>query len=1070
MFTTSTAVARRASPQSRSIPPLFSARVAPVPNRSPQSSTATSSTSKSAPPILSYKGPTSLTPTITRKDNIDPVTRLGRKRQHLAAMHQYRLQRQLKLMQRSVPRHSSQLLLMQGNTEPSISRISRARRRKRIVRQSRGHPSSRPDVGLSGIQTLRYAHVHYHHPKRYPRRIRFLGFQHFLKHTRMWSPRGQKAYQREKTKVMEKLGRMKDHEKLSWRRPFVQLHLRRLESLGKMIARNSSGPAIRLAKALIKVKHMGAKQPSGIQLEKLVLMDQRRYLASRLSSTRHTTISSSQSQCTPEKDSREMFSTVEYNLVLQECQELKAWRHGYTISQTLLDRYQSSHFDFYSTAVAAPNTRTIHLMATMFLKSAHPDKILQLFSTLQGRYPHRIPLDVYTSFLKDLATIPDQLPRIETLLNHMHKYGPTPTTAIYNTLLWSIGQQEGLHKAEAVLGWMRDQGCKADQQSFRNLMELSLQEMNYGRAQYWLAEYGRQGFEIRPRLLEPFMRACIKEVVRKSGTTANPSSHSREWMYRGLQLIRFMTNEGLTPTATTFDMMIEGLLSQRNLVEAIKTLGLMRASPYMYTPAPRTWALFFDFHLQNDNYLAALKVLSEMRQAGSMGPQQKFMPGPIVPTKLYHRLFESMLRRGQLSLAERNLYVMLLRQNRAQPTEAEVVDLIWELNGQPEDAERVYELLYSQTKGDSFGQAKHTSTRTDKILEGGPIQLANIGVMRAKAASKNEAHQDEVRKTWNSMTAFFSERLQLEREHPMRPLEEQTGSRKMKFLLALAFEQAARANRKVSPDERELDQELERERHDAAEYRRDPEQRRAVRDADGWDFSQSRRSAGFGVGGLGLSMGRSGTANTSTADQPEFLKSKHRSLIQQLLKDQAFVQPLLNRHNSSGTLTYNSPAADIASMKERLEDLKSSFAWVQEHDIPIRIDGFNSYLDSLLSHQDYHASRDAVERFLLKPIPISRASLTVKDKGPRCRPNLGTLKILHSHKGLILGSRSLMEQVLSVGGPELAQEWGQFLGGSQPRRLSRARSSTKTETRSRTKTNVLHSFGSAMHMEAASST
>ncbi|KAF9957794.1 hypothetical protein BGZ72_001369 [Mortierella alpina] len=836
-----------------------------------------------------------------------------------------------------------------------------------------------------------------------------------------------------------------------------------------MIATNNPRSAIRLAKALIKVKHMGAKQPNGIQLEKLALMDQRRYLASQFSATRRATALSSQSQCAPAQDNQEMFNTIEYNLILQECQEHKVWKHGCRISEILLDRYESSTFDFHSTAVAAPNTRTIHLMATMFLKSSHPDKATQLFSTLQGRYPHRIPLDLYTSFLKDLATIPDQLPRIESLLSDMRKYGPTPTTAIYNTLLWSIGRQEGLDKAEAVLGWMRDQGCKADQQSFRNLMELSLQEMNYGRAQYWLAEYGRQGFEIRPRLLEPFMRACIKEVVRKSGTTVDLGSHSREWMYKALQLMQFMTKEGLAPTATTFDMLIEGLLSQQNLVGAKKTLISMQASPYLYTPAPRTWTLFFEYHLKNDNYLAAMKVLSEMRQAGLMGPQQKYLPGPIVPTKLYHRLFEFMLRRGKLSLAERNLYVMLLRQNRAQPTEAEVVDLIWELNGQPEDAERVYELLYSQTKDDSFDQADHMSARPDKILEDGPIQLANIGVMRAKAASKNEAHQDEARKTWNSMTAFFSERLQLDQNHRVKAPEGQTANRKMKFLLALAFEQAAKANRQVSPHERELEQELEREKLDAAEYRRYPEQTGGVRGAYGWDFGQSRRSAGFGVGGLGLGAGQSGTSNASPTSQLEFLNSKHRSLIQQLLKDQAFVQPLLNRHNGNSTLTYKSPIVKVASMEKRLEDLKSSFAWVQENDIPIRIDGFNTYLDSLLSHRDYDASRDAIERFFLKPTPSSRASLTAKDQGPRCRPDLGTVKLLHSHKGLITGSRSLMDQVLNAGGPELAQEWAKFLEGCHPRRSTRPKLSAKTEARSKTRSNVLHSFGSGMQMQATSS-
>src|SRR5690606_27882913 len=108
------------------------------------------------------------------------------------------------------------------------------------------------------------------------------------------------------------------------------------------------------------------------------------------------------------------------------------------------------------------------------------------------------------------------------------------------------GYDESLNQAEAVLRWMESQGCRPDKQSFRILMNVSLKELDMTRAQYWLAEYQRQGFEITPRMLEPYMKTCIQQVIQRNDHSMEHQderdSYSREWMLKSLQLIQFLSS------------------------------------------------------------------------------------------------------------------------------------------------------------------------------------------------------------------------------------------------------------------------------------------------------------------------------------------------------------------------------------------------------------------------------------------------------------------------------------------------------------------------------------------------
>ncbi|KAG0258275.1 hypothetical protein BG011_003389 [Mortierella polycephala] len=983
-------------------------------------SAAVSGSSASIPAPKSTFPPSisSILSTVDQSSMSSNPIRLGRKRRNLVAMHQLRLQQQSRVMGRSVPRHSSQLMGMNGGMG-TAARTGRSRKKKPVPRQGRWRPSLMLDPETQ-MQTPRYQHVHYYLQKGYRKRIRFLGFQHFLRHSRANSSEVQRAILRERYKVFQRAGypsRTKN-AKFSWRRPFVKLHRKKLNRLQRLIAQREQHFAIREARTLIHAKQRGAEQPSPARLAALTAMDRNQYMRSQ-TVPRNRRLRRSRTVSRNRRLQR--FTTMDYNVILETCQELKAWGHGYKIARILLGRYWNRKFDFRTPDIAAPNTNTIHLMALMFIKFQRPNRVMWLLSALKGRYQQPIPQDVYASFLNQLSSIPGNGPYIESVLVHMRKYGPAPNATLYNTLVKAIGYDESLNQAEAVLRWMESRGCKPDKQSYRILMDVSLKELDMTRAQYWLAEYQRQGFEITPRMLEPYMKTCIQQVIQSNGhSTKHKSkrdSYSQEWMYKSLQLLQFLSSQRLTPTAVMFELLIEGLLSRQNFPEAKRTFYLMRSSPHLYTPGFKTWNLFFDYHLSMKDYHSAIWILNEMRRANIAVGQ---MPTKdIVPTDLYHKLFRHVMRDGKVTLAERNLYEMLIHQKRA-PYESEIIDLIWELEKQPGAAERVYDLLYAQIVPSNGDDLDIRALRSNSIIDPGPIQLANVGVMRAKASSMDAGLQEEVWKTWNSMTHYFLGYEDL-----------QNDTNKITAVLALAFEQVADATRGASVNDHGLQ---------AGSQKRGTKAMRR-QEQDGWDFNPGRRGPGMGLGlGLALGFGQESDKTATPGLSPTFssiiskpweFAGEHRTLIQKLLKDQDVLQPLLKQRDTfASTMTKSRSAASDSN--HRLHVLKSSFEWVKRHQIPIRINGLNAYLVSLISHQDYVTVQDTVKRFLLNP---NMDAFNVNNRGsedsfPRSlslSPDLDTLRILNGSRDLIQDGRVLADQVLLVGGSELCKEWVKHL-------------------------------------------
>lgn len=815
----------------------------------------------------------------------------------------------------------------------------------------------------------------------------------------------------------------------SIRRPYILKQQQRVVHMNQLLEEGPVRLAIIDAILLIRGKQGGAKLPAGNQLYKLVQLDQAHYF--QLRAAEMTPAISVLPAGAPEPARPRHFTTQDYNVILTRCEELKDWKTGFNIAQTLLKRYRSFGFDFGSPDFGAPNSRTIHLLAKMFVKRYRPDRAGLLFSTLHEHYPHPISLDIYTSYLSELGSM-KQFVRMETTLRYLETVGPRPTVTQYNTLLKAIGLHKGQDQAEEFMAQMVEAGTTPDLQTYRILIDTSLHDLDIDKAHFWLGEYARQGFEVTPRMMEPFMSTCIHQVSefapKKLGSYGVDNvSVSREWMVKAMNIIQFMTRQELSPTAKTFELLISGFLAQENISEARRVLNLMRSSPYIYTPNPRTWVSLFEYHLRQDEPILALKTLNEMWRSG-VGLKPGDIPlGTVVPTTLYRRLFKHYLSKSKVSMAERSLYEMMDRHKDARPNKQDVVDLIWKLDRLPEAAERVYELLYAQS-----GEWVHrdiTGVRKNRIMEEGPIDLANVGVMRAKANSENRLVRDDVWKAWTSMVRYLDEDGSA-RDTPVGKRFAIAVDPEEKSILALAFEQVAKAARQDAREAKQCQQEMEKTAS------------RLVN--NDWDFTPVRHKPGLGGLGLGLRLGQSGVhgsdvtsggldrcggGNANTPTKYLEFKGRQRVMIQQLLRHQEFLDPLMERRDLDVTLPEEPPKTQSSHSSTpvdiRLEQLKTSFRWIQDHSIPISIEGFNVYLTSLISHQDFKTARRTLDAFFAKPQSVSRSKGAAK---PRVsilaplKPNIATVKILKEYQGLMGGIKSI-NQAIEKGGPELAKEW-----------------------------------------------
>ncbi|GJJ70724.1 hypothetical protein EMPS_03074 [Entomortierella parvispora] len=946
---------------------------------------------------------------------------LGSHRRKLAAMHRVRLLKDVKRMKQATPRHSAQLSAL--STVQSKTRTRTILQQKRRVEQFKAGRDYAYTMDAYGRLYPRYHHVHYHYKKQHKSRIRFLGFQHFLQRNRLTSERGRKALHWQRSAKLSKINQTHRNRNAIGTPRFQVTNGRLLLYLNRAIEQGLSEKAIRTAKLLLRVKRCGATLPRGRQCTKLIEMNEACYTASKKEPTSSPAV---------------QFTVAECNAILSHCADIKDWTNGLRITNLLMTRYQSPGFDYGDHSMAAPNAATIHMMSTHYANSNRPDTALKMFQVLTKRYPSPIPVEIYASYLHQLSTKPESVLWIQKTLNHLWKHGPSPTASTYNVLLKAVGTGRGSRHAENILKEMELRGVQADQQTFRILMQLSLQDLKVNKAHFWLGEYRRHGFEVPPRMLDIFMKTCVEYSI---SAQAYSDSLAREWMYKALHVMQLISREGFRPTSRSYEYLIQGFLSQGKVREAKAAMDLMRNDSYLYTPTQKTWILLFEYHLSKGDEASAIEILNDMRRERTTGwgssvlqavSAMNRLPDYInpVPTSMYHQLFQHLLDHNKVSGAERALYELLIRQKQSRPRGKEVVKLIWELERHPKAAERVYELLYSQTEFESSNPGRTgRHRRNNRILIQGPIQMANVGVMRAKALSGDRTLHEETWKAWIEMTERFEAQSKfLALDAPKSVKDRQ--------VLASAFDETVRALRHSGPKERDF------------QLLRRPKSKEDKPIVNDWDFSSVQQSSRRGTNSetqkqLVDRQGRpiSERIPSKTVNKHLEASNKHRALLQQLLTQNGFLRPLTQRRASAND-TEGEPLDDVSSVdsllteeqeSHRLNQLRTCLEWAQKNQVPIQVQGLNCLLESLKSHQANEDVKEVVERYFLTPRSSGK---TGKSRKPLMAANLQTLKVLaghtkisstlttdHDNESNLLVDRVLSSMASSKSAGQLREDW-----------------------------------------------
>ncbi|KAF9425252.1 hypothetical protein BGZ94_007702 [Podila epigama] len=764
--------------------------------------------------------------------------------------------------------------------------------------------------------------------------------QQYLLQSKAASKRGTEVRRAIQERQLRAVNQKRKNLQRSMRRNFVYRHSLLLDQLRGSLRHGAYSQATRIAKSLIKASSQGAKLPLPRYWLRLAKIDQFRYRAERCEYAL-----SLQGAPFSTPSTRRFFTTFEFNMMLERCKELEDWSHGYLISKLLLKRYLSPKFTFGRSVLdhGSPDSRTIHSMAEMFVKSQHPDRAELLFSTLVGRYPNPIPIGVYESYVQLLATDSRHIPQIELALRRLEKHGPTPTPTLYNAVLKAMGRQNGPDRIRRLVSQMIAGGFRPDQQTYRILIAQCLNHRNMQGAYDWLAEYERQGFEVRTSTLEPFLKTCSRWTVYYSGLQKqlpgprstkqrNPAKptydeSAQEWLHQALLVFQIVSDRNLIPSMQMYNKLIEALLAQSRVSEAQKVLRVLMDT-HLYIPTHATWALFFNHHLQASDHVAAMKVLTAMRKhpepltESSLAiqvpkPFRPIRPKPAVPTAMYSTLFQHLLDHGKASLAEQTLYDMMVHQKRTvRPTEKQVVDLIWKLTWDAEAAERVYEILFSQIQ------------RSDKRGNSGPIHLAKVGVMSAKAHTTVPSQHEDVWRSWMAMTHHY----QLHQQGRSKMALE-----KDQAVMSLAFEQVALAMRNLPTRKQGSFSYVK------AQQQLQLQGKVRVSSVDGWDAGT------FGAGGKG--MQREGDVVTDRVDHMA-VKGKLLHLIERLLRRPDYLHAEHSNLRDTVVLGTEGSSLRAQESESRLDYLKQSMAWVRQYGIPLRVEGMDVYLNGLISHRD----------------------------------------------------------------------------------------------------------------------
>ncbi|KAG0232446.1 hypothetical protein BGW42_008164 [Actinomortierella wolfii] len=601
-----------------------------------------------------------------------------------------------------------------------------------------------------------YYHLKYRIGHRFPKRVRLLGFQHFLSRQTVHSKLYKLNVHKRIMDVQQRQRFQAKRRRFSTRRRFVRNRLSWLAKLDVALAHRDPR-AITLARGLMMNKKHGVRQPSGAQFHKLVKLDMDLYF--------HWTRSGMKLQPPQARDIGAMLTTIDYNHMLRECLRTNDTKNALHITGHLIKRYGSPTFQLLDDNHAPPNAGLIYNMMKSLMADDQYHEALQLFQLVHHLYASspstaakRLPLGLYDSFLSELGS-QGHFDEVYAVLQFLEKHGPQPSMHTYNIVLEAVAFKGTDADWQAAMDFLdrRGENIVFDQETYLLLAHRCVRQHRITEAVNWLnaMEKAGRGYKLKATMFDPLIRECISHAVKDLPKMAVARSvnadravaveRQQPWINASLELLRVLTSRGLVPTVRSLDLLIEGFLRHGRLSEAQQILQTMTTT-FAHPPTENILKHFFEYHLSNREYSSAIATLERMKSLApvhSHGNTNQLLPR----RKQFRDLMRALLADRQWTLAERTIYDMTFTAGVVLSTK-ELAQVANKMMDSPDSIERLLAIVgpvAPSPSADREGAQSGTSSSSPNFL-----QEARLTLMKAKSEAAAQLERDEVWPMWLS--------------------------------------------------------------------------------------------------------------------------------------------------------------------------------------------------------------------------------------------------------------------------------------------------------------------------------
>ncbi|KAL8097916.1 pentatricopeptide repeat-containing protein At3g48250, chloroplastic [Apium graveolens] len=271
-----------------------------------------------------------------------------------------------------------------------------------------------------------------------------------------------------------------------------------------------------------------------------------------------------------------------------------------------------------------PSMNDCSLLLRSISANSNPD--MELVFRVAKKYEeagHTLSKSFYDGIHRSLTSV-GRFEEAEEIMEAMRKGGHEPDNITYSQLIYGLGKAGRLEEACEVIDIMEANGCVPDLKTWTILIQGHCAAGAVDKALFFFAKMMENDFDADADLLDILVKGFLKQ---------NKTSGAYKL------LVELVKNVRLKPWQATFKNIIDTLLGERKVEEALDLLRLMKK--HNYPPYPEPFNKYISKYGTVENALDFFKVLSS-----------KDYPA----VSAYQIMFQALFQEGRYSEAKDLLY------------------------------------------------------------------------------------------------------------------------------------------------------------------------------------------------------------------------------------------------------------------------------------------------------------------------------------------------------------------------------------------------------------------------------